>query len=168
LAPIPWAQKVWALPFLTVLAPSERDHQQRRMRHKTIPDWGRQMILPLRRWLPDRALVVADSAYAVLDLLARCQRLSRPVTVVTRLRLDAALYDPPPEQTTPTKGRPRQKGQRQPTRQARLSDQRTLWQPVTVGWYGATRRTVEIATGTAVWHHGGMPTVGCPLGPAGY
>ena len=29
LAPIPWAQRVWALPFLTALAPSERYHEQR-------------------------------------------------------------------------------------------------------------------------------------------
>ena len=160
LAPIPWAQQVWALPFLTVLAPSERYHQKRKERHKTIADWGRQMILQLRRWLPDRTLVVvADSAYAVLDLLARCQRLPRPVTVVTRLRLDAALYDPPPERTAQTKGRPRKKGERQPTLQARLTDPQTTWQSVVVRWYGGVERAIEIATGTAVWYHGGMPTV---------
>lgn len=160
LAPIPWAQRVWALPFLTVLAPSERYHQQRGRRHKTITDWGRQMILQLRRWLPNRALVVvADSAYAVLDLLARCQRLPCPVTVVTRLRLDAALYDPPPARTTKTRGRPRCKGTHQPTLQARLSDPKTNWQWLTVRWYGGTERTVEVATGTALWYHSGMPTV---------
>lgn len=160
LAPIPWAQQVWALPFLTTLAPSERYHQKRHRRHKTIPDWGRQMILQLRRWLPDRPLVVvADSAYAVLDLLARCQRLSHPVTVVTRLRLDAALYDPPPERKKGTTGRPRRKGKRQPTLEARLSDPQTPWQPVAVRWYGGMERTIEITTGTAVWYHGGMPTV---------
>ena len=32
LGPIPWAKRVWALPFLTVLAPSERDHQERGQR----------------------------------------------------------------------------------------------------------------------------------------
>src|SRR5213079_3594628 len=58
LAVVPWAQRVWALPFFTVLAPSERYHQERRQRHKTLPDWGRQMLLQLRRWLPGRALVV--------------------------------------------------------------------------------------------------------------
>jgi len=160
LAPIPWAQRVWALPFLTVLAPSERYHQKRGKRHKTLTDWGRQMILQLRRWLPDRALVVvADSAYAVLGLLARCQRLVRPVTVVTRLRLDAALYDPPPERTKGTRGRPRKKGERQPTLQTRLRDPQTIWQRLTVRWYGGTERAIDIATGTARWYHGGMPTV---------
>lgn len=63
LAPIPWAQRVWALPFLTVLAPSERYHQQRSQRHKKLTDWARQLIAQIRRWLPDRTLVVvADSS----------------------------------------------------------------------------------------------------------
>lgn len=160
LAPIPWAQRVWALPFLTVLAPSERYHQNRDKRHKTTTDWGRQMILQLRRWLPDRALVViGDSAYAVLDLLARCQRLAYSVTMVTRLRLDAALYDPPPERTKGTRGRPRRKGKRQPTLPTRLRDPQTIWQRLTVHWYGGTERAIDIATGTALWYHGGTPTV---------
>src|SRR6202162_825055 len=42
LTPIPWAQRVWALPFLTVLAPSQRYHEQHGKRHKTITDWARQ------------------------------------------------------------------------------------------------------------------------------
>ena len=92
LAPIPWAQRVWALPFFTVLAPSERYNQQHRRRHKKLTDWGRQMIRQLHRWLPDRKLVVvADSSYSVLDLLACAARMIEPVTIVTRLRLDAAL-----------------------------------------------------------------------------
>src|SRR5216684_971524 len=98
LAPIPWAGRVWALPFLTALAPSERYHQERGRRHKKLTDWGRQMVLQLRRWLPGRYLVVvADSSFAALELLARAAGLPEPVTVVTRLRLDAALYEPAPE-----------------------------------------------------------------------
>src|SRR5713101_2936787 len=58
LAYVPWAQRVWALPFLTVLAPSERYHHERGQRHKKLPDWGRQVLVLLRRWLPDRSLVV--------------------------------------------------------------------------------------------------------------
>src|SRR6266700_3625911 len=55
LTPIPWAQRVWALPFLTVLTPSERYHQERQMRHKTITEWAWQMILPVSRWMPGRS-----------------------------------------------------------------------------------------------------------------
>jgi DDE superfamily endonuclease len=70
LVDIPWAGRVWALPFLPVLAPSKRYDQRRRRRHKTRPDWGRQMLLQLRRWLPDRQLILlVDSGYAALDFL---------------------------------------------------------------------------------------------------
>src|SRR6187431_3607767 len=62
-APIPWAGRRWALPFLTILAPSERYAQSRGRRHKKLTDWGRQALLQTARWLPDRRIVaVADSS----------------------------------------------------------------------------------------------------------
>lgn len=71
LVEIPWAQRVWALPFLTVLAPSERYNKQHKRRHKKLIDWARQMMLLVKRWLPRRELViVADSSFAALELLA--------------------------------------------------------------------------------------------------
>jgi hypothetical protein len=160
LAPIPWAGRVWGLPFLTVLAPSERYHQERGMAHKKLTDWGRQMIRQLRRWLPDRKLVVvADSSYAVLELLADVAELAQPVTVITRLRLDAALYDPAPPRKAGTKGRPRLKGTRQPTLTARLAAADTGWERLPLAWYGGCTVTRDVATGTAVWYHGGLPPV---------
>jgi hypothetical protein len=36
LVPVPWARRVWALPFLSVLAPSERYSAKRGKRHKKI------------------------------------------------------------------------------------------------------------------------------------
>ena len=160
LAPIPWAQRTWALPFLTVLAPSERYHQERGMQRKQLTDWARQMIRQVRRWLPDRALVVvADSSYAAIELLSACAGLPQPVTLITRLRLDAALYDPAPPREKGRKGAPRKKGKRQPTLAQRLQDGATVWETSTVRWYGGTTRQVEMATGTAVWYHSGMPVV---------
>jgi DDE superfamily endonuclease len=85
------------VPFLTVLAPSERYHQERKQRHKQLTEWARQMISQVRHWLPNRVLVVvADSSYAALHLLAATARLPQPVTMITRLRLSAALYQPAP------------------------------------------------------------------------
>ena len=160
LAEIPWTGRIWGLPFLTVLAPSERYNRERGRRHKTLPEWGRQMIRQVRRWLPDRALVVvADSTYAVLELLADAAGLPQPVTMVTRLRLDAALYDPAPPREPGTKGRPRLKGDRQPTLATRVLDPDTVWAPLTVPWYGGATAQVEAATGTALWYHPGAPTV---------
>jgi hypothetical protein len=161
LAPIPWAGRVWALPFLTALAPSERYDAERGRRHKTLPDWARQLLLVVRRWQPERAIVaVADSSYAALEFLAACQSWANPVTMVTRLRLDAALYAPAPPREPGQVGRPRHKGQRLPTLAVIAADAKTVWTTVTIAdWYGQGERTVEVASDTAVWYHGGMPTV---------
>ena len=160
LTPIPWVQRVWALPFFTVLAPSERYNQHHRRHHKKLTDWGRQMIRQLRRWLPGRRLVVvADSSYSVLEVLACATKMIESVAVVTRLRLDAALYDPAPVRKPGTNGRPRLKGARQPTLVKRLVDPVTAWQSISVAWYGGTKRTLELASETAVWYHNGLPPV---------
>ena len=159
LVPIPWAGRVWALPFLTALAPSERYCCQRGQRHKKLTDWARQLVLQARRWLPGRELVlVGDSGFAALELLAALVR--RGVVCVTRLRLDAALYDPAPPRKPGTVGRPRTKGKRLPILATVLADPTTLWQRVTVpGWYGEGERVVELHSSTAVWRHSGMPVV---------
>jgi DDE superfamily endonuclease len=159
LTPIPWAHRVWALPFLTVLAPSERYHEQRKKRHKTITDWARQLIRQVHRWLPTRQLIiVADGRYAVVAFLANLVRVPL-VTLVIRLRPDAALYDPAPAREAGKRGRPAVKGKRQPTLAKRLADPTTVWQECTVAWYGGITRTVEIATGTALWYHPGIAPV---------
>src|SRR5215217_1194763 len=130
LVPVPWAGRVWALPFLTALAPSERYCREHSKRHKKLTDWARQLVLQARRWIPERPLVlVADSGFAALELLAALVR--HGVICVTRLRLDAALYKPAP---------PRRR--------------------VTVpSWYGEGDRLVEICSGNAVWCHAGLPVV---------
>jgi len=112
----------------------------------------------VRRWWPERAIIaVADSDYAALRLLARCQALCRPITVITRLRLDAALYDPAPSRQPHQNGRPRKKGARLPTLVARAADPVTAWTPLTVTqWYGERERTVEIVSETALWYHAGQ------------
>jgi len=161
LVPIPWAGRVWALPFLTALAPSERYDQERGRRHKTLVDWARQMLLVVRRWWPDRALIaVADSSYAALELLAACRRWPQPVTVITRLRLDAALYALSPPRRPRQRGRPRLKGQRLATLAAVAADPATRWARITIAdWYGTGAREVEIVSDTAVWYHTGRPPV---------
>ena len=124
LVPIPWAGRVWALPFLTALAPSERYCREHGRRHKTLANWARQLVLQARRWMPGRTLVlVADSSFAALELLASL--VQQGVTCVTRLRLDAALYEPAPPRQPKTLGRPRTKGERLPTLATVLTNQAT-------------------------------------------
>ena len=160
LTDIAWAQRLWALPFLTVLAPSERYFEQRGRKAKSITDWARQMVFQLRRWLPDRALIiVGDSTYAALDFLHKCQTLCRPVTVITRLRLDAALYEPAPARQPNQNGRPRLKGKRLPTLAQLVQTATTPWQALSLVWYDHRAHQVYMASGTAVWYHTGLPPV---------
>jgi hypothetical protein len=158
LVEIPWASRVWALPFLSALAPSERYAQERGKRHKKITEWAWQLLLVLRRWYPKREIVaVADGAYASLKLLDRCRKLREPITFVTRLRLDAALYEPAPARRPWQIGRPRLKGERVPNLSAVAEDPATAWEPTTIeNWYGSEQRAVEVASQTAVWYSTGL------------
>jgi hypothetical protein len=159
LTPIPWAKRVWALPFLTVLAPSERYYEKRKRAHKKLTVWARQVLLQVKRWLPGRKLVVVmDGGFAAIDFLWQVAKLADPITLIARFRLDAALYTPAPERQLGKRGRPRKKGQRLPTLQQVLKDTRTCWKKVLIpSWYGEGSREVEIVSNTAVWFHNGMP-----------
>jgi hypothetical protein len=158
LAPIPWTRRSWGLPFLTVLSPSERYYQQRGRRPRTVLERARQAVWLVRHWLPERELVVVgDSTYAALEWLDSVRHV---VCVITRLRLDAALYEPAPPRKPRQNGRPRKKGQRLPTLEQVLTDASTRWITVTVtNWYGAKTRRVQITSNAAVWYHSGKPVV---------
>lgn len=96
------------------------------------------MLLEVRRWLPEQKLmVVADSTYAVIELLWRLTQLAHPVYMVTRLWLDAALYEPAPPRKLGKRGRLRLKGERLPPLKVVLHDPKTAWTEATIeDWYG--------------------------------
>jgi hypothetical protein len=158
LFPLSWSKRVWALPFLTVLAPSERYNKGQGKTHKKLTDWARQMLLQLRRWLPDREVIaLGDSSYAVIDLLAALQS---KVSFITRLRLDAALYDPVPLRKEGQVGRSRKKGKRLPTLEQLAQQADMEWQTLIFShWYGHKEKCMQVATGTAIWYHSGKPPV---------
>ena len=161
LAEVTWASRVWALPFLSALAYSERYAKEQGKRHKKLTEWAWQLLLLVRRWYPKREIVaVADRAYASLKLLDRCRRLRKPITFITRLRLDAALYEPAPPRRPTQRGRPRLKGERLPNLSVVAEDPFTVWKAITVtNWYGEEERTMETVSNTAVWHSTGLPAV---------
>jgi len=160
LAPLSWADRVWARPFLTALGPSERFDVHRGRRHPPLTARAWQRMRLVVRWLPGREIVlVADSSFAALELLDKVAAWPR-ASVMTRLRLDAALPDPPPPRTPRTTGRPRLTGKRRPTLEAVWADERTPWTRLLVEpWYGAGPREGEVATDTAVWYHTGKPPI---------
>ena len=143
-----------------MLCPSERCSAQHGRRHHTVLERAWQSIRLVRRWVPGRAVVfVADSRGAALAGLAWVARWPG-VSVSTRLRLDAALYDPPPRRAPGQRGRPRLTGKRRPTLEAVLADEQTPWSTLTMDdGSGEGPRAVEVATDTAVWSHAGKPPV---------
>ena len=161
LAEVPWAERVWSMPFLSALAYSERYAREQGKRHKTLTQWAWQLLLLVRRWWPEREIVaVADSTYASLRLLERCRTLKNPIVFITRLRLDAALYEPAPPRYPGQMGRPRIKGERLPNLSAVAEDPDTDWTPLTLAhWYGEAERTVEVVSETALWYSTGLPAV---------
>jgi len=145
-----------ALPFLTVLAPSEKTNLANGKRHKTSIDWIGQMIGVVRRWLGGRKLVlVTDGGLVAIKLGLRCASYANPVTFVSRLRLDAALYAPPGPQPAGKRGPKPKKGKRLPSLKAVLADAKTTWRKCEIAWYGGKQREIEIVTGTALWYTSG-------------
>jgi len=159
LTPVPWTSLVKALPVLTLLAPSERSDHQRGRRHKLLTDWARQGALQICRWLPGRDIVfVGDSSFAVHEF---AHAIARRATLISRLRLDASLFSPPPKRTARTTGRPAQKGPALPKLKTLLTNPATSWSRISVSaWYGRLDcKTLEIASDTALWYRPGTPVM---------
>jgi hypothetical protein len=126
IVPLSFARRRWALPLLTLLAPSQRYDQQRGRVHTTLIERGGSALLLLARWLPRRQIVcVADSSFSALEFL---DSVRRAVTLITRLRLDAALFEPAPPRRAGQTGRPGVKGARLPKLEQLVNDSRQCWQ----------------------------------------
>jgi len=156
LVPVPWAGRVWALPFLTALCwPPKSPHKRR---HKTSVDWVRQMMKQARRWLPERLVVlVVDGGFAAVALALACG--DSQVTMVARLRLDAALYHPPGPQPPGKRGRKPTKGKRQRRLQVWAARSDTPWEAMEVDWYGGERKLLWVFSRTALWYTPGWAPV---------
>lgn len=152
----PWTKQRWALPVMSVPAPTPAVSQRLGRRHKTVPERARQMTAVVRRWLPDVEMtVIGDQTYSVVELGNSC--VKHGVRLVAPLRLDAALYEPAPPRPAGITGRPRVKGARLPKLSHVLADEGTRWRRVRVRWYDATQRELEVTSGTAVWYRIGQP-----------
>ena len=156
LVPVPWSRRVWALPFLTALCwPAE---PSLRRRHKTSVDWVRQMMQQVRRWLPGRRLVVVvDGGFAAVSLAIAC--VKHHLTMVSRLRWDAALYHHPGPQPPSKRGPKPTKGKRQRRLQSWAERSDTPWETVEVVWYGGQLKTLWVFSRTALWYTPRQPPV---------
>ena len=161
----PWCNQAWALPFLTILMPPEKplsnsknkkDLLSKSKKHKTMNEWACLVVKLLRRWLPLKHItIVADNAFATYILANTC--IDNKMHLVSRMRLDARIFEFPAEQKN--KGRKRLVGKRMPTFNQMLADKSQLWSNCEVSWYGGGNKKIEILTGSCLWYGYGIRPV---------
>ena len=151
---VPWTRQRWALPFLAVLATTPDVSQQLGLRHKTLGMRAHQLVSLLRRWLPGVPIkLMGDLAYSILELGLQCAK--HQITLIATFRLDSVIHQPPPQRSKDTRGRPAAKGKRLPSVEHILHAPTTVWQRLTVDWYGQGQQILEFCTGTACWYRSG-------------
>ncbi len=159
LVSVPWSQRTWSLPFMAVLSLGKKTSAKLNKRHRTVVQWTEFMIDKVRRWQPDREIMlVGDGSYAAIVLVQRCQRLKKPVKLVSRLRLDARLFNFPGHQPKSKRGPKPKKGKRQPKLSQRLEDPKTDWKKLKISLYG-NEHFIEFITGVSLWHTPGQDPV---------
>lgn len=159
IVPVPWSQRHWALPFLTALTPSEKANSQENRQHKTTIDWTIQMIKQVSRWLADRSIIlIGDGSFACIHLAHTCIQLGK-VTLISRLRLDARLFDFPGPEVIGKRGPKPQKGHRLPKLKDLVDDPDQNWQEANVKWYGGVMKSMRFLTGVCLWHTPGEKPV---------
>ena len=153
IVPLPWCKRPWALPFMVILSPSKKSDEAAGKRHKTSIDWTIQMMRCVSRWLERGAwILVGDGAYACMSLAKDC--IKSGATLISRLRLDAQLYEAPEPKIKGKRGRNRVKGKRIQLKEL-LTDPNQVWQTLAVKWYGGEQRVIECLTFECLWYHAG-------------
>ena len=155
---IGWAGRHWALPFLTALVPSARYDRRKGRRHKTVTDYAQQMLVCLRRWLPDRDLVVVARW--------RLRQARVPAALPEYVKADCRRHQtaqgrvPVPARATaaarPDRAAP---GGRRAIAQSHGGAGRSRYpmDPLRATGSDGSTAMVELASGVALWYHGGPP-----------
>ncbi len=151
---VPWCQRRWALPVLSVPTLTPATSAKLGKRHRTTIQAAQLLIALVRRWVPQREIVlVGDGGFASAHLGHTCRRLR--VCFVSRLLLTAQLYDPVPPQPKGKPGVKPNKGPRQRKLTHRLKDAATVWLCQEIPWYAGQQLTMDVLTGKALWHRDG-------------
>jgi hypothetical protein len=148
---LPFIPRALALPFLTVLEYSKKHDEQKKRRHKTTLRWAGQMVQQVRRWIGKvrEIILVGDGGFATGCLALDCIRLG--VTLVSRLKMNARLFDFPPERSPHKRGRVSSKGRRLMNFKQMLSLENLPWKEVEVVGYNGVKRLVRFISNTCMW-----------------
>jgi hypothetical protein len=155
---LPWTERYWALPFLTVLVPSEIANKESNKQHKTNIDWSIQMMKQVSRWIKNRCIIlIGDGGFSCINLAHEC--IKARVVLISRLRLDSRLFDFPGEQPSDKRGPKPQKGERITKLKYLANDPAQDWKSAYVRWYGQSVKFICYLTGVNLWHTPGEEPV---------
>lgn len=148
---LPWMATTLALPFFSVLEFSAKYDAQRKKRHKTTLLWTRQMLCQVLKWVGKERhmILVGDGGFAAAQLAWDCIR--HGVSLVSRLKMNARLFDFPPKRIPGKKGRIALKGSRLINFKQMLALENLPWKEVDVTGYSGTKRMVRFMSTTCMW-----------------
>lgn len=153
-----FAKRAFALPFFTVLEPSEKSTKKQGKRHKTTLDWSIQMVMQLVRWAPTIPFIfVGDGGFACAKLAWTC--FKNNTTLVSRLKMNARIYALPEETPPGKRGRKPKKGVRLISFKEMLTKEDLLWENVEISGYDGKKKKVQYLTNTSMWGADGF----CPI-----
>lgn len=150
---LPWCKRPWALPFMTILAPSKKANKAANRPHKTSIDWTILAIRIIARWLKRTFILIGDGGFACIRLGHAC--IKQNITLVSRLRLDVALYELASNPGKKQVGRRREKGNRFTSLKQLSTDLMQPWRDTQVIWYGGETKEVRILSGVNLWYSSG-------------
>jgi len=153
-----FAARAFALPFFTVLEPSERSTKKQGKRHKTTLDWSIQMVMQLVRWAPTIPFIlVGDGGFACAKLAWAC--FKNNIALVSRLKINARIYDLPEEVPAGRRGRKPKKGARLISFKEMLTREDLAREDGEIVGYDGKKKRICYLTNTAMWGADGFEPI---------
>lgn len=146
----PFSERYFALPFMTVLEPSAKSDKIAKKRHKTTVQWTIQMIIKVGRWLKYTPInVVGDGGFACGELAWLCLKLK--IGLITRLKMNARLYDFPPIDEQGKRGRKKTKGAKLFNFKEMIEMPDLGWKEIIVEGYGRKKKVLKYISSVSLW-----------------
>lgn len=154
----PFSERYFALPFMTVLEPSAKSDKIAKKRHKTTLQWTIQMLIQVVRWLKNTSIIlVGDGGFACGELAWRCLKLR--ISLITRLKMNACLYDFPPLEAPGKRGRKKTRGAKLFSFKEMIGMPDLGWKEIIVEGYGQKRKRLKYISNVTLWGADGFHPV---------
>lgn len=154
----PFSDRFFALPFMTVLEPSKKSDLIAKRRHKTTIQWTIQMLIQVVRWLKNIPIIlVGDGGFACGELAWRCLKLN--ISLISRLKINACLYDFPPADEPGKRGRKKMKGVKLYSFKEMIGMPDLGWTEIVIEGYGQNKKKLKYISNICLWGADGFMPV---------